>query len=187
MEWVRYVRLYRQPEIDRLEGNRTRERLMKRIFGMAKSPLDLRGAKGRNLELDFLRLVYAVEHFRASGDEAQGYLLVMAESIRMRVAEWIRKYDAADCVELVVTVLSPEQASLLAQEKARNRQGNAPGADRALAVAADGKRLGEVALRRHVLAAEPAVTEVQDGQAPFGIRWDFYGLVRSGRFDLGKR
>jgi hypothetical protein len=29
---------------------------MKHIFGMAKSSLDLRGAKSRSLELDFLRL-----------------------------------------------------------------------------------------------------------------------------------
>jgi hypothetical protein len=151
---------------------------MKRSFGMAKSPLDLRGAKARNLELDFLRLVYAVEHFRASGEVAQGYLLVMADSIRTRISEWIRKYDAVDCVELVVAALSPEQESLLALEKVRNRQGNAPRADPALAVAAEGKRLGEEALRRHVLSVEPAITEVRGGQAPFDVRWDFYGEVR---------
>jgi hypothetical protein len=151
---------------------------MKRIFGMAKSPEDLRGAKGRNLELDFLRLVYAVEHFRVSGEEAQGYLLVLADKIRTRVAGWINKYDAGNCVELVVAVLTPEEARVLAEEKERNRQGNAPGADPSLAVAAVGKRLGEEALRKRVLSVEPSVTDLTDAEAPFDVQWDFYGIVR---------
>ena len=58
---------------------------MKYLFGMAKSPEDARGSKARNLELDFLRLVYTVEHYRASDREAMGYLLVMTDALRTRV------------------------------------------------------------------------------------------------------
>jgi hypothetical protein len=144
---------------------------------MAKSPLDLRGAKARSLELDFLRLVYAVEHFRAAGDSAKGYLVVMEEKIRPRVAGWIRKYESEDCVELLVVPLSVAEANLLIMEKERNRQGNARASEPALSVATAGKLLGEEALRRHVLSSEPNVTEVTDGPLPFGIRWDFYGEV----------
>jgi hypothetical protein len=150
---------------------------MKHVFGMAKSPLDARGAKGRNLELDFLRLVYAVEHFRASGNEAQGYLLVLAEPLRIRMRTWIHKYDAADCVELIVATLDETQSRLLGEEKTRNRSGNVKGADRSLASAAYGKRLGEESLRAHILASEPGVSDGTTGPAPFGVSWDFYGVV----------
>jgi len=150
---------------------------VKRIFGMAKSAQDMRGAKGRNLELDFLRLVYAVEHYRASREAAQGYLLVMSKSIGKRINGWIEKYKAADCVELVVRELNAKDVLLLDSEKQRNRQGNLAGADRALAVAAEGKRLGEEALRKHVIDHVQNVEEKQ-GKMPFGIRWDFYGEVR---------
>lgn len=63
---------------------------MKHVLGMAKSHLDLKGAKGPKLELDFLRLVYAVKELRARGDQANGYLLVMEEDIASRVKSWIK-------------------------------------------------------------------------------------------------
>jgi hypothetical protein len=150
---------------------------MKHVFGMAKSPLDGGGAKGRNLELDFLRLLYAVEHFRAAGNEAQGYLLVLAEPLRTRISKWVKKYDAMDCVELIVATLDESQTRLLSEEKIRNRLGNAKGADRSLASAAYGKRLGEEALRAHILASETGVSETMAGEVPFGVAWDFYGVV----------
>ena len=37
---------------------------MKHILGMAKSNLNLRGAKAQKLELDYLRLIYAVKGIR---------------------------------------------------------------------------------------------------------------------------
>jgi hypothetical protein len=150
---------------------------MKHVFGMAKSPLDAGGAKGRNLELDFLRLVYAVEHFRASGDEARGYLLVLAEPLRTRLSAWVHKYEAADCVELIVATLDETQTRLLGEEKIRNRLGNTKGADRSLASADYGERVGEESLRAHILASEPGVSEYTTGKAPFGVNWDFYGMV----------
>lgn len=63
---------------------------MKHVFGMAKSSLDLRGGKGRNLELDFLRLVYAVQHFQRAGDLAQGYLVVLGDGMSQRVKAWAK-------------------------------------------------------------------------------------------------
>jgi hypothetical protein len=134
-------------------------------------------AKARNLELDFLRLVYAVEHFWASGDEAQGYLLVLTEPLRWRIRRWVTKYDAQDCVELLVASLTQEQTRLLDLEKKRNRRGNAPGADPALASAAYGKKLGEDALRMHVLSAEPGVMDMPAAAAPIDVNWDFYGVI----------
>jgi hypothetical protein len=97
---------------------------MKRVFGMAKSPLDLRGGKGRNLELDFLRLVYAVEHCRTSDlEEAQGYLLVITTGILSTVGGWVQKYDAADCVKILNAPLTAEDMDSLRREKAENAAG----------------------------------------------------------------
>ena len=67
---------------------------MKHVLGMAKSALDLRGAKGPKLELDYLRLLYAVKELRKRGDNAQGYLIVLTEPIHERTRQWENKYLA---------------------------------------------------------------------------------------------
>jgi len=63
------------------------------IFGMAKSSLDTKGGKGRNLELDVLRLIYAINYYEERKEKAIGYLLVMEDKIKVTVIEWLRKYD----------------------------------------------------------------------------------------------
>lgn len=54
------------------------------VFGMAKSSLDLLGAKRQKLELDFLRLVYACQHYQANGCQAFGYLAVTSAAIEQQ-------------------------------------------------------------------------------------------------------
>ena len=44
---------------------------MKHILGMVKRNLDMKGAKGPKLELDFLRLVYAVKDNRTPPNKPQ--------------------------------------------------------------------------------------------------------------------
>ena len=90
---------------------------------MAKSALDLRGGKGRNMELDFLRLLYAVEHFRARGFGAQGYLLVMTTGIAGTIGSWVRKYNASECVDVATATLTDDDLDLLRVEKAGNAAG----------------------------------------------------------------
>ena len=51
---------------------------MKHVLRMVKSQLDLRGAKSQKLELAYLRLVYAVKEIKKQGDNALGYLVVLA-------------------------------------------------------------------------------------------------------------
>lgn len=153
---------------------------MRYILGMAKSPEDARGSKGRNLELDFLRLVHAVEHFRANGHAAQGYMLVLADAVRTRIHGWIEKYGAQDCVEIVVPPgLTEDQLRLLAEEKDRNRRGNFKGVDRTLANAAYGRELGEDCLKSYINTQELNVEELGPDEAPFGVQWDFFGVVRN--------
>src|SRR5690348_3202780 len=97
---------------------------MKRhIFGMAKSSLDLRGAKGRNLELDFLRLVYAVQHYRRLGDEAQGYLAACSKEAESRITAWAKKYDAEAVVTCIPAWHDVGLLKCLHHEKSKNVEG----------------------------------------------------------------
>jgi len=155
-------------------------RAMKHVLGMAKSHLDLKGAKRPKLELDFLRLVYAVKELRARGDQAKGYLLVMEKEIATRAESWIEKYQAGDAVVIEVAGLSPDEREALEAEKKSNIAGMVAGSlgstvgNQSNAVL--GKHLGEDALRNLIMSKEPGVQEMKDESAfPLRIRWDFYG------------
>ena len=150
---------------------------------MAKSSLDCRPAKSRNLELDFLRLLLAVTRARAAGDLAQGYLLVLHPTLARRIEAWQKKYGAEGAVTILKPPVSPEQAELLASEKRANARGmavaytNEFGSENSSA--AYGQRLGESLLREQMCVLEPGVTE-SSTSAPLGVRWDFFGVGESG-------
>jgi hypothetical protein len=63
------------------------------ILGMAKSSLTLKGAKAPKLELDFFKLAFAVAAFRAVGEQAIGYLQVLALPARDRALGWDACYE----------------------------------------------------------------------------------------------
>ena len=157
---------------------------MKHILGMAKSHLDLRGAKGPKLELDLLRLVYAVKELRSRGQEAQGYLLVMTPAIEERAKNWLgdKKYQAGDTVEILLAALSIDEFGSLQDEKKRNVAGMIAGStgepvgDKSSAKR--GRCLGEKALRDQIMRLEPGVSGVmEESNFPFWIRWDFYEKI----------
>lgn len=155
---------------------------MKHIFGMAKSSLDLKPAKSRNLELDFIRLVYAVQHYQRNGCKAHGYLVVLSNAIAHRVAVWAKKYDAQSLVTCLPYPILPEEREVLDREKAANVEGMIAGTQRETvgrrSDAVAGRKIGEHALRDAILQAEPLVQDLTDSkQMPFRIRWDFYGTV----------
>ncbi len=154
---------------------------MKHILGMAKSNLDLNGVKPIKLELDFLRLAYAVKELRAKGESAQGYLLVMTETIEQRTRAWACKYDTGDTVIVVRPELSDDQLARRRDEVTDNIQamvdvvqgrGSGEGAD-----ASFGRDLGESALAALIESREAQVVRESDqAQFPFSIRWDYYGI-----------
>lgn len=159
---------------------------MKHILGMAKSHLDLRGAKGPKLELDLLRLVYAVKELRSQGQEAQGYLLVLTEDIEVRAKKWLDKYQAGDTVDILRKDLLAEDLKALEAEKERNIAGMVAGSTGELvgdrSSAGRGKYLGEEALRKQIMSLVPGVKEItKEREFPFGIRWDFYGVLDHNR------
>jgi len=162
--------------------NSTMEVALKHILGMAKSHLDLRGAKGSKLELDYLRLVYAIKEIRKQGDDAHGYLVVMNDAIFKRVIQWETKYQGKELVTLDIASLSDPTKRTLEKEKARNTEGMVAGASGgdvgSLSNADKGRDIGEAALSHIIVHWEPSVQQIRDeSKFPLSIRWDFYGLV----------
>ncbi|MFC1869821.1 hypothetical protein ACFLYE_00950 [Chloroflexota bacterium] len=156
---------------------------MKYILGMAKSHLDLRGAKGPKLELDYLRLVYAIKEMRKEGYSAQGYLVVMTEEILNRVRQWEYKYRGTEFVKVMIVSLTARMRRTLENDKKRNVAGMVAGTTGGKAGGrsnADTSRdIGEAALTEVILRQEPDVQRVRDeSKFPLSIRWDFYGVVR---------
>ena len=158
------------------------EVLLKHILGMVKSNLDFKGAKGPRLELDYLRLVYAVKEMRKQGDNAQGYLVVMTDEMLNRVSQWEDKYRGRGHVEVISASLAGRIRYKLEHEKATNVAGMIEGlmGDKAASHsnANIGREIGEDALNETILRLEPNVQRVRDeNRFPLGIRWDFYGVV----------
>jgi hypothetical protein len=155
---------------------------MKHVLGMAKSFLDLKGAKSQKLELDYLRLVYAVKDLRNGSDNAQGYLVVLTPQISEHVKQWESKYRGMDFVKIIDVSLPSCVKNRLKQEKTSNLAGMAAsvtGVEAGGRSSADfGRHTGENNLRKILLGLEPRVREVKDeNRFPCCVRWDFYGVV----------
>jgi hypothetical protein len=155
---------------------------MKHVLGMAKSFLDLKGARRPGLELDYLRLVYAVNELRSTGAEAQGYLGVLTPQISERVKRWENKYRGKDSVKVIELSLSSSVKTQLQTEKTNNlagmRAGVSGGKAGARSRADFSRQTGEDALRGAILKSEPRAKQIKDNSSfPFDVRWDFYGTV----------
>jgi|SRR6185437_3276793 len=155
---------------------------MRYVLGMAKRHLDLRGSKAPKLELDFLRLLFAVRELRRNGQDAVGYLLVMTNAIKTRTISWARKYCCRDEVQVLLGNLRSQQRSALEAEVISNRRGMVAGT-RGLRVggrssARIGARLAERLLATQIKEREPGVREITRREdLPLMIRWDFCGHV----------
>jgi hypothetical protein len=157
---------------------------MRHVLGMAKRHLDLKGAKGPKLELDFLRLAVAVAHLRQTGDDAKGYLLVMSPRIRKRTEAWVTKYETKDTVEVVTADLTESELRGLCAEVRANTEGMMLGTQgRRVGNRSDarsGGRLVEDKLRAMIEVREPGIRRVNDpSKFPLNVQWDYYGVRAS--------
>ena len=151
------------------------------VFGMAKSPLNLKGNKRRSLKLDFLQLADAVMYLRGSGKSARAFLVVLSDEVKRGADKWKSDHKDAEWIEIICPSLSDSEREQLLTEKARNDEGNKrskkEGGDPKLASALFGAELGERKLREEIERRFPGIREVlatDPGIA--GIRWDYYGL-----------
>lgn len=157
------------------------EALGMHVLGMSKSNLDLKGAKGPKLELDYLRLVYAAKELQRLGEGSATYLCVMTSEIEQRISVWARKYDAQGVVTVVVPPSDAIDRNRLSEEKRNNIDGMIEGTMGASSGgksdASYGRDAGEEYLRLTILSEHPGLVESQDKREfPFNVNWDFYGV-----------
>jgi hypothetical protein len=150
------------------------------ILGMAKSHMDLKGAKGPKLELDFLKIAYALAHLNAIGESGKGYLLVLTQAIGKRANAWTKKYGTGDSIEILVGNLTVRELDALREEKRKNREGMISGSQgnevEGKSNADAGGEIGETKLREEIQKRHPHVSRIDDPRKyPLGIDWDFYG------------
>ena len=154
------------------------------VLGMAKSCLDLKGAKSSKVELDFLRLLYAVQKIEDNGESAIGCFFVGNEKVKKTVETWFNKYGFS--FKSKIEILTLEQISKndyekLLTEKARNSKGNIRHNDKSIskeyASGKIGKEIFEKALTNH-LKSKYKIKEIISDNKPFGINWDFYHQIK---------
>ncbi len=155
---------------------------MMHIFGMAKSSLNLKGAKREKLELDYLRLVYVVKEYTRKGFDSDTFLLVMTQDIADVVQVWSTKYDAEEIVNVITATVSDAQQKALRKEKENNSQGMVAGTTGGTVSGRSdaklGKEIGESQLQTRIMKKYPEVKEITiEKEFPYKTRWDFYGVV----------
>ena len=151
------------------------------VLGMSKSNLDLKGAKGPKLELDYLRLVYAAKEFKKRGEHSVQYLCVMTAEISQRISVWAKKYEAEGIVKVIVPPSGAIDRNRLSEEKRNNMDGMIEGtvgtSSGGKSDASYGRDAGEDYLRLIVLSEHAGLVECQEKRDfPFKVNWDFYGL-----------
>lgn len=150
------------------------------IIGMAKSHMDLRGAKGPKIELDFLKIAYALARINAKGEAGKGYLLVLTKAISQRANTWKNKYGTGDSIEIIIGNLTDRELDALRKEKRKNREGMILGAQgnevEGKSNADTGQKIGETKLIEEIQKRHPSVNRIDDPKkSPLGTNWDFYG------------
>ena len=151
------------------------------IVGMAKSCLDLRGGKGRNLELDFRHLVAAIRDIESLGYQARGFLLVLDEKVRRRADGWRKKYGVTDRVEVILATLTAEELAQIHKEKFRNKLGNKPDGDPNDAAAKVSQSISETHLENEIRIRHPSArNRAPEILSLKTVAWDFYGQTRIG-------
>ncbi|MCT4580324.1 MAG: hypothetical protein N4A35_02820 [Flavobacteriales bacterium] len=154
-------------------------------LGMAKSSLNLKGAKSQKLELDLLRLIYLIK--TKEKERIVGFLMVYDEAIKARCLLWIKKYEALDLIDnnllFIDTFYKSDEKSatiefvkILEEEKANNKKaitGNNPEA----AMANKGRKIIEKALHQFmakIIGIPQKVNAIDEDQIEFDISWDGY-------------
>ena len=150
---------------------------MRHVFGIAFSRVEMDDNARQELELSFLRIVYAVSRMRQDGDEAQGYVAVVRQEARDVVRRLKAAYGVEDEVRVVFASLLVSDLAKLADAAEKVRSGEDVNAERAIA-----GKIATGALRREIASIEsPAVVLDENRPMPFDVQWDFYGMVHRSR------
>jgi hypothetical protein len=149
---------------------------------MLKPYADLQNANGPKIELDYLRLVYAVSEIRKWGDNAQGYFVLTDAGMLNRLSQLEHDYRGETYAKVLRVSLDSYLRHAEQTEKTELLSGIVRTAildtgDRSSAITIR-RRMREFVLTETILGLEPDVRPVTDeGRFPFRIRWDYYGIV----------
>jgi hypothetical protein len=156
------------------------------VFGMAKSCLDLRGANAPKLELDLLRLAFAIRDVEETGEQALGYLMVLDEKVETRAKGWLEKYGVVEKVIVRKANIPSAELAALRVEKTQHAIGMLQKylfdeVERDLSVAELGKKLGENALTLEIEKDHPGISPLHvtlpREALPLQVAWDYYGTL----------
>ena len=153
------------------------------LFGMAKSSLNLIGAKRQKLELDYLRLAYVCQHYQRLGFGAFGILAVTTKEIEAQAKAWQVTYRVpAGLIKILPAELSGDELAELIQFQAMNRQAMsgslATGKVAPYADASFGRELIEGKLHAYVRDKCPGLkleTDCRDEE--MRICWDLFACT----------
>lgn len=167
------------------------------ILGMAKSPLQLEiGSFGgiandfskpispgplRNLELDFLRLVYVAKDLISKGNIVFAYLMVTTEIVKDKVENWRKKYEVEEnLVHIVSADLNKDEIKTLVKEKKKNRISNTTKFinENEGAMADNGRDIIEEKLKNYIEKKHGKEGNIEFVyEKPFQINWDYCRVI----------
>ena len=154
--------------------------MKKHVLGMVKLNANLKGGQVRNLELDYLRLVYTILDFKLKKLAAIGYLFVKDDAAKKLVENWKRKYKVPDSYINIVsgTGLTKNDIRMLQAEKKKNAVA-IKGEGKGSPIAQESERIGQRCLKVIIENSNPGVINLtsQKNLLPFRVQWDYYGLV----------
>ncbi len=155
---------------------------MKHILAMVKPYPDVKGHQASKVELDYLRLVHVVGEMRKQGENAQGYFIVIGDGIPKQMTRWEYYYRGKQCVELMSTLPTSPIGHSVGNEKSADLPGMVTAAilDRTsrLSNSSVRRKIEDLIMDATILALEPGIQRIRDeSRFPFGLRWDYYGVV----------
>lgn len=157
---------------------------MKHIIGMVRPRLDFEGNGMLEVELNYLRLIYAVRELRRHGDSAEGYIVAATNEMLNRLTHLERDYHG----KVYAQVSSVSLESYLRQTAQSKKTEVLSGIVRsAILEKSDSQLAGvihramrEFILRETIIGLEPGVKQIEDkSKFPFHIPWDYYGVVET--------
>lgn len=144
------------------------------ILGMAKSFLDLAGAKKEKLELDFLKILYAIKA-RKENEQVIGYMAVVKSDVDLeaKIESWKSKYSTSPVPIKVFSLDDKEKIEQLKREKNKNKVGINKNS-KEYSEAKEGKEILERFLKKSIEDELKITIQNRKEDKLFEIEWDYY-------------
>ncbi len=144
------------------------------VLGVAFPHIEVDAHRSVELECCFLRLAFALNRLAESG-QVRGYFAVLRQETRDYVRRLSGRYGVSDLIQVIFATLLVADMTRLAEAADVVKMNGNP---EVLTIV--GREIVTGALRREIALKEPGVVEKSmTAEMPFGMSWDFYGIVPS--------